>query len=168
MKRLRVLSVASEVYPLVKTGGLADVVAALPAALAREGVETRTLVPGYPAVIDALRGAEAIHTYAQMHGGPAQLLAAHVAGLDLLVLDAPHLYARRGNPYLGPGGAPWADNALRFAALAQCAASIARGAVPGFAADVVPTPISFNASTPATLPKTRSSDKELEPSRLAP
>ena len=51
-----------------------------------------------------------------MHGGPAQLLAAHVAGLDLLVLDAPHLYARPGNPYLGPDGAPWADNALRFAA----------------------------------------------------
>ena len=137
MKRLRVLSVASEVYPLVKTGGLADVVAALPAALAREGVETRTLVPGYPGVIDALHGAEAIHTYAQVHGGSARLLAAHAAGLDLLVLDAPHLYARRGNPYLGPGGAPWADNALRFAALAQCAASIARGAVPGFAPDVV-------------------------------
>jgi starch synthase len=72
-----------------------------------------------------------------MHGGPARLLATHAAGLDLLVLDAPHLYARPGNPYLGPDGAPWADNALRFAALAQCAASIARGAVPGFAADVV-------------------------------
>ena len=135
--RVRVLSVASEVYPLVKTGGLADVVAALPAALAREGVETRTVVPGYPAVIDALRGAEAIHAYAHLHGGPARLLAAHVAGLDLLVLEAPHLYARPGNPYLGPDGKPWADNALRFAALAECAASIGRGAIPGFAPDVV-------------------------------
>lgn len=137
MKRVRVLSVASEVYPLVKTGGLADVVAALPAALTREGVDTRTLVPGYPAVIDALRGAEAVHTYAHLHGGPARLLAAHAAGLDLLVLDAPHLYARPGNPYLGPDGMPWADNALRFAALAECAASVARGVVPGLAPDVV-------------------------------
>ena len=137
VKDLRVLSVASEVYPLIKTGGLADVVAALPPALAREGIATRTLVPGYPGVIDALRDAETMHTFAHLHGGPARLLAAHVAGLDLLVLDAPHLYARPGNPYLGPDGSDWPDNALRFAALAECAAAIARGAVAGLAPDVV-------------------------------
>ena len=51
---LRVLSVASECAPLVKTGGLADVVGALPAALAPEGVEMRVLLPGYPAVMAAL------------------------------------------------------------------------------------------------------------------
>ena len=45
---LQVLSVASEIYPLVKTGGLADVAGALPAALAPEGVAVRSLVPGYP------------------------------------------------------------------------------------------------------------------------
>ncbi len=134
---MRVLSVASEVYPFVKTGGLADVVAALPRALAREGVAMRTLVPGYPAVIDALRDAEALHMYARLHGGPARLLAAHAAGLDLLVLDAPHLYSRPGNPYLGPDGEPWPDNAFRFAALSECAASIARGVVPGLAPDIV-------------------------------
>ncbi|MCX5761528.1 MAG: glycogen/starch synthase, partial [Gemmatimonadetes bacterium] len=54
MSTFSVLSVASEVFPFVKTGGLADVVAALPPALAREGVTVHTLVPGYPAVIDAL------------------------------------------------------------------------------------------------------------------
>ena len=137
MKRLRVLSVASEVYPLVKTGGLADVVGALPAALAREGIDTRTLVPGYPAVLDALRGAETVHHFARLHGGPARLLAARCAGLDLLVLDAPHLYARPGNPYIGPDGRPWPDNALRFAALGQCAAAIGRGLVPAITPDVV-------------------------------
>lgn len=46
--RLKVLSVASEAVPLVKTGGLADVVGALPAALAGHGVEMTTLLPGYP------------------------------------------------------------------------------------------------------------------------
>ena len=137
MKRLRVLSVASELYPLVKTGGLADVAGALPPALAREGIETRTLVPGYPAVIDALREAEAVHGWAHLHGGPARLLATHAAGLDLLVLDAPHLYARPGNPYLGPDGKPWPDNALRFAALAEGAVAVARGGVAGAAPDVV-------------------------------
>jgi starch synthase len=137
MQRVHVLSIASEVYPLVKTGGLADVVSALPLALAREGIATHTLVPGYPAVIDALRKAEAVHTFAHLHGGPARLLVAHIAGLDLLALDAPHLYARPGNPYLGPDGKEWPDNALRFAALAACAAAIARGVVAGFAPDVV-------------------------------
>ena len=134
---VRVLSVASEVYPLVKTGGLADVVAALPAALARERVTVRTLVPGYPAVVDALRGAEAVHAFPRLHGGPARLLAAHAAELDLFVLDAPHLFARPGNPYAGPDGKPWPDNALRFAALAEAAAAVARGALPRFAPDVV-------------------------------
>ena len=54
MSGVKVLSVASEVFPLIKTGGLADVVGALPAALARENVEIRTLVPGYPAVMTKL------------------------------------------------------------------------------------------------------------------
>ncbi len=135
--RVRVLSVASEVYPLVKTGGLADVAAALPPALAREGVGVRTLVPGYPAVIDALRGAETAHAYPRLAGEPARLLAVHAAGLDLFVLDAPHLYARPGNPYVGADGKPWPDNAQRFAALAECAAGIARGAIAGFVPEVV-------------------------------
>ncbi len=57
MTPIRVLAVASEVYPIVKTGGLADVVGALPAALKEHGVATRTLVPGYPAVLKALASA---------------------------------------------------------------------------------------------------------------
>jgi len=48
MRSIRVLAVASEIYPLIKTGGLADVVGALPLALKAEQVDTRTLVPGYP------------------------------------------------------------------------------------------------------------------------
>ena len=43
---LPVLAVASEMYPLLKTGGLADVVGALPAALAPHGIALRTLLPG--------------------------------------------------------------------------------------------------------------------------
>jgi starch synthase len=56
MKALRVLSVALEIYPIIKTGGLADVVGALPTALKAEGVETRTLAPGYPHVMNATGG----------------------------------------------------------------------------------------------------------------
>ena len=104
MSELKVLSVASEIFPLVKTGGLADVVGALPAALAREGVEIRTLVPAYPAVMAKLADAETAHDYADLFGGPARVLAGNAAGLDLFAIDAPHLYDRPGNPYLGPDG----------------------------------------------------------------
>lgn len=134
---MRVLSVASEVYPLVKTGGLADVVGALPAALKPEGVEVATLVPGYPAVMAALDRAESVLAWPDFYGGPARVLAGSARGLALFVLDAPHLYARDGNPYLGPDGRDWPDNPFRFAALGRAAADVGLGAVPAFVPDVV-------------------------------
>ncbi len=137
MSELKVLSVASEIFPLVKTGGLADVVGALPAALAREGVEIRTLVPAYPAVLAKLADAETAHDYADLFGGPARVLAGHAAGLDLFAIDAPHLYDRPGNPYLGPDGLNWPDNARRFAALARVGADIGLGAIDEYRPQVV-------------------------------
>jgi len=133
---LPVLSVASELYPLVKTGGLADVAGALPVALAAEGVAMRSLLPGYPRVLAALQGARPVLELGWMFGGPARLLAAEAHGLDLLVLDAPHLYDRPGTPYAGPDG-DWADNPQRFAALAQAAARLGFGELPGFQPAVV-------------------------------
>jgi len=137
MKPLDVLSVASEIFPLVKTGGLADVIGALPGALAEEGVTVRTLVPGYPQVIDAIGHARTVHNDSDLFGERARLLAARAADLDLLVLDAPHLYARPVNPYLGPDGKDWPDNAIRFAALARVAADIGCGALRDYVPDVV-------------------------------
>lgn len=132
-----VLSVASELFPLVKTGGLADVVGALPAALAAQGVRVRTLLPAYPAVRDALNDARVLHRWPALMGGGARLLSGQAAGLDVLALDAPHLYDRPGNPYLGPDGKDWPDNALRFGALARAAADIALGKVVGLGCDLV-------------------------------
>src|SRR6185436_9709405 len=74
MTQLRVLAVASEIYPIVKTGGLADVVGALPVALQAHGIETRTLVPGYPDVIKGLAVAEEFLHVPEFFGGPARLL----------------------------------------------------------------------------------------------
>ena len=51
---MKILHVAAEVFPLVKTGGLADVVAALPVALAAQGADARLLLPGLPAIVDAV------------------------------------------------------------------------------------------------------------------
>jgi starch synthase len=132
-----VLSVASELFPLVKTGGLADVAAALPRALAAEGVAVRVLLPGYPAVMRGLAHAEAVHHFPELFGGAARLLAGEAQSLHVLVIEAPHLYDRAGGPYTMPGGGDWPDNAFRFAALGAVAAAVGRGVVPGFSPDVV-------------------------------
>jgi starch synthase len=137
MSELKVLSIASEIFPLIKTGGLADVVGALPAALAREGVEIRTLVPAYPAVMAKLAEAETAREYDDLFGGPARVLAGNAAGLELFAIDAPHLYDRPGNPYLGPDGLNWPDNHRRFAALARVGADIGLGAIEAFRPEVV-------------------------------
>ncbi len=123
----RVLAVASEIFPLVKTGGLADVVGALPAALAAEGVETTTAVPGYPAVMKAMTAGVAVHHIEDLFGGPADVVRGKVAGLDLMAIDAPHLFDRTGSPYFGPDGREWHDNDLRFAGLSAAAATMAVG-----------------------------------------
>ncbi|MDQ2803524.1 MAG: glycogen synthase GlgA, partial [Pseudomonadota bacterium] len=137
MTATSVLSVVAEIYPLVKTGGLADVAGALPPALAAEGVAVHSLIPGYPAVLSALASAAMVHRFDELFGGPATLVAGMSAGLRLFAIDAPHLYARPGSPYAGPDGVDWPDNARRFAALGWVAAELGRGALPGFVPDVV-------------------------------
>lgn len=137
MKRLRVLSVASEIFPLIKTGGLADVAGALPGALVATGVQMATLVPGYPAIRDALERRKTVARIADLMGGEASVVGGQAAGLDLLMLEAPHLYARPGNPYVDEYGRDWGDNAQRFAALAMVAAAIGRGLVPRYRPDVI-------------------------------
>jgi starch synthase len=137
MTSLRVLAVASEIYPIIKTGGLADVTGALPTALRAYGIETRTLVPGYPDVIRVLPAAEELLRLPEFYGGPIRLLGGSHEDLDLLVLDAPHLFARPGNPYVTPDGKDWPDNGVRFAALSKMAAEIGRGAIPSFVPDIV-------------------------------
>ena len=52
---MKVLYVASEAVPFVKTGGLADVAGSLPAALVRDGVDCRVILPKYGAIADEIR-----------------------------------------------------------------------------------------------------------------
>ena len=133
----KILAVASECAPLVKTGGLADVVGALPHALAEHGVSIRTLIPGYPAVMRQIGKTRPLHKTADLLGHAARVLGATVAGLDLLILDAPTLFDRSGSPYLDEAGNDWPDNDLRFAALCLTAAQIAGGAIKGWCPEVV-------------------------------
>lgn len=122
---MRVLAVASEAVPLVKTGGLADVVGALPVALAAHGVAVTTLLPGYPAVMAALERPEEVARFDDLPGGPGRVLAGRAGGLAVAALEAPVLFGRRGSPYLGPDGTDWPDNGIRFAALGAAAARLA-------------------------------------------
>jgi starch synthase len=134
---LRLLAVASEVAPLIKTGGLADVAGALPLALAKQDVRVTTLIPGYPAVMAAVGTGRTVRRIEDLFGGPARILRGEAAGLDLLVIDAPHLYARPGNPYLAPGGGEWEDNGIRYAALAAVASLLVTSRLPGLGFDAV-------------------------------
>ena len=135
---MRVLQVCAEIYPLLKTGGLADVCGALPGALARRGCDVRVLVPGFPAI---LRGVPDAMPVTGAHGLPdgVRLLRGSLPGSDvpLYVIDAPSLYARDGNPYADEAGQPYADNHRRFALLGQLGARLADGLDPAWSAQVV-------------------------------
>lgn len=128
---MHALSVASEAFPLVKTGGLADVVGALSGALRSHGVTVTTLMPAYPAVLASLQGGETLHRYSNLLGLDAQLLASNVGGSSYLLLDAPALFSRGGGLYQGPDGKDWPDNWRRFAALGRVAADLASGVIAG-------------------------------------
>ncbi|QKC84834.1 glycogen synthase GlgA [Mesorhizobium sp. NZP2077] len=134
---MQVLSVTPEIFPLIKTGGLADVTGALPIALAAKGVTMRTLIPGFPVVMDAFKKKKAVYQYPLLQGGKASVYAVQIAGLDLFVLDAPHLFDRPGGPYGNASGADWPDNWRRFAALSQVGGDIAGGAISGYQPDIV-------------------------------
>jgi starch synthase len=131
--RLPVLSVASEAFPLVKTGGLGDVAGALPAALAPHDIAVATLLPGYPAVLAAADGGPVVHRWTDLLGEAAVLREGRLDGHRLLVLDAPALFARTGGPYADATGRDWPDNWRRFAALGRAAADLA----PAFGFEVV-------------------------------
>ncbi len=132
----RVLSVASECAPLVKTGGLADVVGALPEALAPQDVEMRVLLPGYREVMRALPEAREVLDLGRLQGGAARVLSAAGKGIEFFVLEAPHLFDRAGSIYLDAQGRDWEDNPERFAALCRAGAEIAKGRA-GWTPDLV-------------------------------
>ena len=132
----RVLSVASECVPLVKTGGLADVVGALPGALAAQGWEMRVLLPAYKSLRGRLKSMVPVLEEANLWGGTGRVYHGDCDGLSLYLLDAPHLFDRDGGPYAGSGG-DHGDNAQRFAALSWIAARMAREGVAGWKPDVL-------------------------------
>jgi len=114
---MNILFCASEVQPLIKTGGLADVCGSLPKVLQAQGHDVRILMPAYLSVLQKL--AKPLQTFPlapESGGEPSQLLESRLPDteLPLYLLDAPHYFAREGNPYGQPNGEDWPDNGARF------------------------------------------------------
>jgi starch synthase len=127
---MRVLHVCTEIYPLLKTGGLADVAGALPAAQARAGCDARVLVPGFPALRAGILDQTLVAELGPAFGaGSIRLYRGRLpdSGVAAYLLDAPELYARPGNPYADANNNAYPDNVQRFALLGWIAARLAEG-----------------------------------------
>ena len=134
---MKVLYVASECAPFIKTGGLADVIGAVPKALAGLGVEARVMLPAYPALAGIAAKGKVVWEAEALLGGPAKLRACTAEGIELMLLEAPHLFDRAGGIYLDATGQDWTDNAQRFGALSQVAARVAMEGATGWKPDLV-------------------------------
>ena len=127
---MRVLHVAAEIFPLVKTGGLADVLGALPQALIGQGAAARLLLPGLPAIVDAVSHQKVVCEIGPCFGAARVTLRLGrmpYSKVPAYVVDAPHLYRRSGSPYQAGDGSEWPDNVQRFALLGWVGAHLASG-----------------------------------------
>lgn len=125
---MKVLFVSSEVFPLIKTGGLADVSGSLPNALKRLGVDIRILMPGYPSVLNQLADLRLIGTLQHLpHIDYAELLLGTIreTGVQVIVIKSATLYERNGGPYADANGLEWQDNPARFGVLSKVASLLA-------------------------------------------
>ncbi len=155
---MRILQVSAEIFPLLKTGGLADVAGALPQALAAAGCDVRPLLPGFPAIMAGLQQPIAIGSFTLPWGesatvrlGSLPAVPAGTAPLRAYVVDAPGLFDRPGNPYEDAQRRPYADNHRRFAALCWAGAHLAHGIDPHWGPQVVHCHDWHAALTPACM-----------------
>ena len=160
-----ILFVTSEVYPLIKTGGLADVSASLPAALHEIGNEVRILVPAYRPLMEKLTGTPLQPvTLFNIGGAQVAIRETRLPGteLTLWLVDHANSFDRPGNPYVAPTGDDWADNAQRFYLFARAAVALALGKTAGgwrpdivhcndWQAGLVPALLSLESNRPASV-----------------
>ncbi|MGB5775464.1 MAG: glycogen synthase GlgA, partial [Sedimenticolaceae bacterium] len=137
---MNVLFAASELFPLIKTGGLADVAHSLPNALAQLDVDIRLVLPAYRQVLSGISGLRVLGWIKTSTGREVRILEGshHELVMPIWLVDVPELFDRPGDPYTDAGGKDWPDNPVRFALFSQVAASLAMDALAlGWRADVV-------------------------------
>lgn len=122
----RVLMVASEAAPFAKTGGLADVLGSLPAALAARGEEVVVVLPRYRKI--SLAHARKVYERMELWVGPgryqADIWLTYEKGVPFLLVDIPALYDRDG--IYGEWNKEYWDNHTRYAALCHAGLAVAR------------------------------------------
>ena len=138
---MKVLIVASEVFPLIKTGGLADVAGTLPKALIAKGCDARILMPAYPGIVEKLVDVKQGPNLGDPYGfGEVQLLTGKCLenNTPVWLVDSPLLFNRAGGPYLDQHGRDHWDNHRRFGILSWAAAMIAQhGVLIGWQPDII-------------------------------
>ncbi|MDY7579068.1 glycogen synthase GlgA [Herbaspirillum sp. RTI4] len=125
----RVLIVTSEAVPLIKTGGLADVITALALALRAAGVEATVMMPGYATALEHAWNLQPASLDMEFPGGPGRLLCGVMPGMGVpvVLVDTARFRARTANPYVDDSGNEFTDNALCFADLAHAALAVCAG-----------------------------------------
>lgn len=161
---MRLLFVTSEIFPLIKTGGLADVSGALPIALQQLGVDIRIILPAYRGVLAQCPHPRLIGMLQVFGDIECQIFETVLPGtsIPLWLIDQPALYDRDGGPYHHPKYGDWQDNPLRFGLLAKVAAMLASNhPLSGWQADVVHCNDWQTGLTPYYLQQQGSSAKTL-------
>jgi len=124
----KILFASSEVHPLMKTGGLADVSASLPIALRQNGQDVRIILPAYRQCLEALSEIRTVATI-KLEGfhSPIEILQSTLPDSDvtLWLLNSPQHFDRDGGAYGPSEGGDWEDNAARFALFSRAIAALA-------------------------------------------
>lgn len=161
---MRVLFAVSELFPLVKTGGLGDIAFSLPQALTDLDVDVRVVLPAYRSVLQQVEQVQVLGWLALASGEEVRILAAqHPAiGFPLWLVDVATLFDRAGQPYTDASGHDWSDNPQRFTMFSEACALLADdGLAIDWRADVVhandwqtgllPAFVSLQSKPPRTL-----------------
>lgn len=121
----KILFVTSEVHPLIKTGGLADVCSSLPKALTELGQDLRVIIPNYPSL--KIVGERHFLCSLRIDNHPITIFETTIPDSSVIVwlVDCPDFFNTLGNPYVDEQGIPWADNADRFALFCRVAVEVA-------------------------------------------
>ncbi|MEZ5570316.1 MAG: glycogen synthase GlgA [Halioglobus sp.] len=122
----KLLFVASEAFPLIKTGGLADVAGSLPEVLRQQGMDVRLLLPAYADLLANLEAPPVHKVELQVAGQPVRVLECLLPGTALRtwLLEHPLFSERPGNPYHDAQGVAWPDNPERFLLFSRVAAHL--------------------------------------------
>lgn len=120
-----ILYLCSEVFPLIKTGGLADVAASLPAALIKQSHDVRILLPAYKGTLNNTAKGKLV-AQSKYYNQQVNIIETRLPGSRIIIwlVDCPALFDRPGGPYTDLHNEVWHDNALRFATFCKVAVDI--------------------------------------------